>query len=135
MIDFLIRTLTPRIAPMVYIMMMVSVFIGFCFMTGLLMGGGESVLYNTDILFDRNLWGLLLFFSASTAEIGFYTKKKAWIMAGGMVGFLLWLFACIGLFMAAHWYALITFGLFHLLFHGYVYLASSLNVLERTHIR
>lgn len=134
-LDFIIRTLTPRIAPMVYIMMAVSAFIGLCFCTGLFVGHGESILYMTQILVDKTLWGLLLFVSGVVAEIGFFKKMPRLVKAGSMGGFLLWLFASIGLIIASHWYALITLGLFQLAFHGYVYLAESLGVLERSAIR
>ena len=128
------KTLTPQIAPMVYIMMGVSVLIGFFFATGLFLGPGESVLYAVGVLFPKHLWGLVLFCTSVTAEIGFIFDNDALISFGGIAGFMAWLFACIALFMGGFWYVLITVGIFHLLFHGYVVLATSLGYLRRTPI-
>lgn len=133
--QFIHKTLTPEIAPMVYIMMGVSVVIGFCFATGFWMGSAESILWGTGVLVDKQLWGMVLFATALTAEVGFITKSDTLISIGGVAGFCAWLFACINLLMAAHWYILVTVGLFHLLFHGYVVLASSLGYLRRAPIR
>lgn len=116
---------------MIYVMMGVSVIIGFCFATGLGMGGSESILYDTGVLVSKEVWGLILFCTASCAEIGFMTSRKSLILLGGIAGFAAWLFACIALLLAAHWYIFLTVGLLHLLFHGYVYLATSLGYIER----
>lgn len=126
------KSLTTRIAPMVYVMMFVSVIIGFCFFTGLLVAGSESVLYSSGVLIDSKTWGLMLFTTASIAEIGFLKKNLLLVRVGGLSGFSLWLLASIDLALESHWYVLATVGLFHLVFHGYVYLASSMGVLERT---
>lgn len=132
MLDNLIRkSLTPRIAPMVYIMMGVSAIIGFCFSTGFLVGVSESVLYTAGVLVNKELWGFILFITAMTAEVGFITGRDSLISLGGIAGFCAWLFACIALVLASHWYILLTVGLFHLLFHGYVVLATALGALRR----
>ena len=128
------KSLTTSIAPMIYIMMGVSVVIGFCFATGFLMGGAESVLWGTGVLVDKNLWGMVLFITATIAEVGFFTDNDSLISLGGIAGFCAWAFASITLFMAGHFYVLITVALFHLLFHGYVVLATSLGYLRRIHI-
>lgn len=133
--DFIYHTLTPRISPMVYIMMGVSVFIGFCFMTDILVAESESILYNAGVLVHKQVWGALLFCTATCAEIGFIIKEKAMIILGGIAGFMAWLFAAIALFMESHWYILISVALFHLFFHGYVYLATSLGLLEREPVK
>lgn len=136
MLDKVIRkSLNTRIAPMIYIMMGVSVIIGFCFGTGLLVGTSESVLYTTGVLVHKQAWGAVLFFTALTAEIGFFIGKDSLISIGGVSGFCAWLFACIALTLSAHWYILLTVGLFHLLFHGYIVLATALGVLRRQPIQ
>lgn len=129
--DFIFRTLTTEIAPMVYIMMFVSILIGLFFATGWFMTGNESILYNTGVLVDKQLWGLGLLVTASVAEIGFITGNRSMIEFGGIGGFALWAFASISLLIANHWYILFTIALFHLSFHGYVVLASSQKVLRR----
>lgn len=134
-VDFIYRTLTPRIAPMVYIMMGVSVFIGFCFMTNTLVAESESILYDTGVLVDKQIWGGILFGTATCAELGFFLKHKGLILLGGIAGFMAWLFASISLVMEDHWYILISVAMFHLLFHGYVYLAGSLDLLEREPVK
>jgi hypothetical protein len=133
--EIVYATLTPRVAPMIYIMMFVSIFVGFCFWTGFLIDPNESVLYNASVLIPFEQWGFLLFFTATTTEIGLYLKQWTLVSIGGIGGFMLWLMASIGLFMNTNFYALVSFGLFHLLFHGYVYLAAALGVLERAAIR
>jgi len=119
---------------MVYIMMFVSVFVGFCFCTGFLVSGGESIMFRSGTLISTTLWGMLLFCTATAAEIGFYWKRNSLIAFGGLGGFMLWLLAGIDLAMSGHPYALISFALFHMVFHGYVYLSASLGVLERESI-
>lgn len=116
---------------MIYIMMGVSVFIGFTFATGLLVGNAESVLYSTGVLIHKHLWGAILFSTALCAEIGFIINNKSLINIGGIAGFMAWLFASVSLALASHWYVLVTVSLFHLLFHGYVVLANSLGYLRR----
>ena len=115
---------------MVYIMMAVSMVIGFCFATGFVMSGAESVLYSTGVLFDKQLWGAILFCTSTIAEVGFFTDNDTLIAIGGIAGFCAWLFASVALVMGAHWYILVTVGLLHLLFHGYVVLATSLGYLR-----
>lgn len=124
-------TLDTAIGPMVYIMMGTSIAIGFFFATGLFMGDERSVLYSVGVLFPRGIWGAVLFFTALIAEIGFVTHNTKLIHFGGITGFMAWLFACIALFMTSQWYVLLTVGLLHLLFHGYVVLAVSLGYLYR----
>lgn len=126
------KSLTTKIAPMVYIMMSVSVIVGFFFMTGIDMSGAESILYGTGVLIHKAAWGAFLFCTASTALAGMIFNKQWMIQLGGISGFMAWAFACITLLFAGHWYILITFALFHLLFHGYVYLATVMGVLYRT---
>lgn len=134
--DLLIKSLTTRVAPMVYIMMFVSVVIGFCFMTNTFVDSGESVLFNAEShIVPVDVWGAMLFCTASVCEFGLLFKKWELVGLGGMGGFALWLMASIDLFQNAHWYAFMVLGMFHLLFHGYVYLAASLGVLERQAIR
>lgn len=130
-LTLVMKTLSTKIAPMVYIMMFVSVFIGFCFMTGLLVAGAESVLYDTGVLVHRQIWGGVLFVTATTAMTGFITKTAWMIESGGIAGFMAWLFASISLIIEAHFYILVSVALFHLLFHGYVYLASRTGLLYR----
>lgn len=116
---------------MVYLLMFVSMFIGFVFATGVFMDSNESILFNTGVLLDRQLWGMVLFVTATIAEIGFFTRSKRLIQLGGLSGFMVWLFACLALTFAGHWYILVTVGLMHMLFHGYVYLATTTGVLFR----
>lgn len=131
MLDLIYKTLTPEISPMVYIMMGVSVFIGFCFFTGFLASGAESVLYDTGVLVHKKLWGLCLFTTATIAEFGMIFNHDSLITIGGITGFMAWCFAAISLAMASHWYILFSVAIFHLLFHGYVVLATSLGLIRR----
>lgn len=129
--DLVYKSLTTNIAPMVYIMMFVNILIGLFFATGWFMAGNESILYNTGVLVDRQIWGAALLTTATIAEVGFIKKNPKMIEVGGIAGFALWAFASISLLIASHWYLLFTISLFHLLFHGYVVLASSTNVIQR----
>lgn len=136
LLRFIDLTLDTRIAPMVYIIMGVSVIIGFCFATGFLMvpSGSESVLYDTGVLVHRQLWGAVLFCTATAAEFGFIFKKPALMKLGGIAGFMAWLFAAVALTLAGHYYILLTVAMLHLLFHGYVYLATSTGYIYRQRI-
>lgn len=131
MIELIRKSLTTRISPMVYIMMFVSVLVGFFFMTGIDMAVSESILWSTGVLLHKEIWGAVLFCTASVALIGMVKDSDWMIQLGGISGFMVWLFASISMFMAGHWYILLTFTIFHLLFHGYVYLSTTLGVLRR----
>lgn len=115
--------------PMVYVMMFVSQFVGLTYMTGWLVGDTQSVLYDAGVLVDSNIWGGLLLVSATMAQIGFIFRRKWLISSGGMVGFMIWLFAVISLVATEHYYILITVGLLHTIFHAYVYLATACDTL------
>ena len=117
---------------MVYVMVSVSALVGFFFCTGILMNEGfESILYGTGVLLDKEIWGGILMVASLVELTGMVIHREWLIQLGAFGGFMAWSFACISLALAAHWYLLITFGLMHLLLHGYVYLASTLNVLHR----
>lgn len=120
---------------MVWVMMCVSVIIGFFFMTGLAVSPAESILYGAGTLLPKGMWGTALFITASTAVIGFILDSDKLIVAGGLWGFMVWAFACIALALVGQWYVFITVTLFHLLFHGYVVLATSLGYLRRSPLR
>ena len=123
--------LTWNISPMVYFLAFVSQFIGFCFGFHFLVDDAESILYQTGTLVDREVWGVLLLIAASLLQLGLVTNNKGLTAIGGMGGFLLWLSACIDLALTGHWYIFATVALLHTLFHTYVYLAASLDALER----
>lgn len=131
LIEFIRKTLTTKVPPMVYILLTVNVIIGFCFATGIFVSFNQSVLYASGVLVDRNLWGALLAISSTIGLLGLIGNHKSHAMFSGMVGFLLWLFAVISLAINNSWYIMITIGMLHLLFHGYVYLASALGTLRR----
>lgn len=133
--DFLVKSLTTRVSPMVYIMMLVSAFIGFCFFTGFFIAPGESILFTSGTLIPADVWGALLFICSITCEIGFLKRKWGMVSVGSFGAWMLWLFATISLLLGGHIYAFVALGLFHLSFQGYVYLASSLGVLERQSMR
>lgn len=116
---------------MIYIMMGVSVFIGFCFGFNILVANSESILYSAGVLVHKQIWGLVLLCTSTLAEIGFITDNDSLIKLGGTSGFMAWLFACIALGLQGNWYVLVSVGLFHLLFHGYVVLATSLGYIRR----
>lgn len=126
----LYRMLTANVSPLMYFLVGVSQFIGFCFFTGLLVGNTESILYQTGTLFDSSIWGLLLLIAASLLQVGLCTRAKFLISLGGMSGFLLWTSASIDLAVTGHWYILVTVGLLHTIFHVYIYLVSSLGHLQ-----
>lgn len=129
--NLIYKSLTTNISPMLYILMGVSVFIGFCFGTGVLVGGSESVLYTSGVLVHKQAWGYVLFCTSTLAEIGFVKDSDTLIKLGGITGFMAWLFACIALVLQSNFYVLITVGLLHLLFHGYIVLATSLDFIRR----
>lgn len=120
---------------MVWVMMSVSVLIGFFFMTGLLVSPAESILFGAGTLLPKGMWGTALFLTASMAMVGFIRDDDKFIVAGGLWGFMVWAFACIALALAGQWYVFITVGLFHLIFHAYVVLATSLGYIRRSPVR
>jgi hypothetical protein len=116
---------------LVYLLMMTSVFIGFAFLTGTaIVNPTESILYASGVLLEEELWGGLLFTSASASIVGFITRRDYLIRLGGIGGFFLWLFASISLAVDGHFYVLLSVGLLHLAFHVYVYLMNSLGTLR-----
>lgn len=130
-IAILIKALNIDISPAIYLAMGVSLFIGFCFCTGLFISFDQSVLYSSGVVVNRNIWGGVLFLTSSIATIGFIRKNYKWISFGGMFGFMTWLFACLALLLAGHVYVFFSVGFFHLAFHVYIFLAGSLKTLER----
>lgn len=129
--QFLIKSLTTQIAPMVYVMMGVSVVIGFCFSTGALVDNGRSKLFAAGAFIPSTAWGCMLFLVAGISLIGMITKHPAPVKTGSLFGFMLWLLATINLAYTHNYYGFLILGLFHTIFQGYVYLSSSLGVLER----
>jgi hypothetical protein len=123
--------ITGEISPMVYVMMFISVLIGFFFLTGYVVNPADSFLYDLGVFIPRALWGGWLFTTALIAEYGFLRKNDSAVAFGGIGGFLAWMFACISLAMGGVWYIFLTVGLFHLIFHVYVVLASSLGLIRR----
>jgi hypothetical protein len=126
------KSLTTRIAPMVYVLMAINILIGIFFATGIVVGGTESVLYNTGVLVNRAAWGAMLL---TTSGIGMYglIKGQEWAMSlSGIAGAMLWLFAAISVALAAHWYIFITITTLHFLFHVYVYLGTTTGTIFRT---
>ena len=119
---------------MVYLMMSMSLVIGFFFATGTIVGMSESVLYTAGVLVERSLWGLILMITSAIAIYGFLVGNDSLISLGGIAGFTAWVFASIALAMTAHWYVFITIGLLHMLFHVYVVLASATNALRRPRV-
>lgn len=128
---FIENTLAPRsgVNPLVYILLAVSFIIGLCFTPIVGLEPSESILYGVTFLFSKGLWGGLLVLSSVVSIVGLAFKKEGVFFIGGMMGFLLWLFACISLFLAGQWYVLMTVGVLHLLFHGYIYLGASTGLI------
>lgn len=77
----------------------------------------------------------MLMITAAVCEIGFRYRMWNLVSYGGLGGFMLWLMATIDLGFSGHIYGMLILGLFHLIFHGYVYLSASLGVLERATYR
>lgn len=125
------RSLTPQIAPMVYIMMTVSVIIGFCFATGLGVSPETSILFSAGTIVDRGWWGAGLCASAFVSLAGMICNRDRWISTGALGGFAAWGFAATSILFSGNIYGFVTFGLFHLVFMGYVFLATTLGVLRR----
>lgn len=125
------HSLTGRIAPMVWITVCLSLFIGLTFGLSLDIVQ-DSVLHNTVYVgLDKNIWGWLIFGAAGGILTGMFTKKPAIISLGSVWGFMLWLYALILLGIGGHFYVMVTVGLYNTLFMGYMFLANSLGALER----
>lgn len=116
---------------MVFIMMFVSAIVGFCFAFGVGVGAEDSILYVAGVLVPKEAWGATLMLASSVALGGLTVRNDSMVSLGGIVGFMAWLFACIGLAAAGNWYVFVTVALFHLSFQGYVVLASSLGYIRR----
>jgi len=129
--NFVRDTLAPPngLNPLVYILLAVSLVIGICFTPLIPLAPEESILYGVTFLFSKGVWGGLLVISTIISFVGLHTKRENLFFIGGMTGFLLWLFACISLFLAGQWYVLATVGLLHLLFHGYLYLGATTGLI------
>lgn len=130
-LDKLQDILDSRISPMVYTMMFVNVLIGLFFLTGFDMGSSESVLYVSGVLIDPALWGGILIVTSSLGLFGFVRQNRPATMFSGIAGFMLWLFATISLCMQGHLFLIATTAIFHMVFHMYVYLATSIGTINR----
>lgn len=118
---------------MVIIMMAVSTIWGFTFVfltsqpdvqNSLLFKYGLSVL-------DLNVWGIALLAGGLMSLVGFIAGWDEITKIGAFLGFMAWAFACFTYIQHHFWFALAVTGLFHLLFQGYVYLATALGFLRR----
>ena len=126
------KILNVRISPVIYMMVLASVIIGFFFATGFLVGNTESVLYSSGVLLNKQIWGGILLISSILSLYGLRSRRKEIMTTASSVSAMLWMFACISLLIQAHFYVLFGVYLVHLLCHIYIYLASSLGYLERT---
>lgn len=132
-ITFVAKSLDTVISPMVYIMTTVSVAIGFgyTFLTGLA-DIQNSLLFKSGIPgFRFSIWGALLLVASLTTLSGLVKKKRWLVEPGASLAFMLWCFAALTYLVHGFFFAFATFALFHMVFYGYVYLASSLGVIQR----
>lgn len=125
------RVMTASVAPMVYLLMFISAFIGGVFASGIDIGSDQSILWNIGVVVDRQIWGSVLLTTSTLALIGFARENDRLIGIGGLSGFMAWLFAAISYATNAHWYVFITVAMLHMMFHVYVYLANACGVLYR----
>lgn len=130
--DLLRKSLTGRVSPMVYIMLALeSIVRGICFLFGWLVSPQDSIIYASGTIIDTHLWGAWIAFTGAIAFYGLWNNNNEMAKLGGFTGFLGWTFATIGLITAGKWFAVIVIGLFEILFMCYIYLASSLGVINR----
>lgn len=125
------NSLNARINPVLYIVVGVGIFIGLSFAQPILVNVDASILYQSGVLIDREVWGMLLAITASTTMAGLITKKNQILAAGSFASFILWAMAGIELALNGFWYVMVTVALLHLLTNGYIYLATSLGILKR----
>jgi len=116
---------------MVYVMMTVSIIVGICISTGWLVNDNESLIMASGTYIGPIAWGILLIVFAGLSLIGMTTHRMRYVAVGAFACFMLWLMATLNLLTNNHYYAVIVWGLFHMLFQGYVYLTASLGILER----
>lgn len=129
MINLINKSLNTTIAPMVYIMMFMSLIIGLNFAYGSV---EDSILYHTVFVgVAKSTWGIILTVAATLCLSGFVSSNKSLISVGSAAGFATWIYATVLLVMAGHYYIAITVGAFHALFMGYVFLATSMGYLWR----
>lgn len=127
------KSLTTKIAPLVYVFMVVSMFRGMGFiLPGL--DPSESVLYASGTIIDPAIWGWGLTIAAGLGLLGLIKKWREVILVGTFGAFVFWTFAAIALAMEGNWYVMLSVALFHMLYHGYVYLTTSLGLIERQSI-
>jgi hypothetical protein len=114
---------------LVYLLAWMSWYIGFSFAGpgGVFVGLGESILHNSGVLIQRELWGLVLGVSSTAILYGLYKSKDKFVVYGGMVGFLLWLFAALSMALAGHWYVFVTVTMLHCSYHAYLYLVATVS--------
>jgi hypothetical protein len=123
--------LVGEVSPIIWLLLLCSALIGLFFLTGWFVSSTESVLYNTGVLVAREVWGAVLLASSVVGMVGCAKHNTHWIKFSGAVGWLAWLFACIGLGLAGHWYLLLTVYGVHLIFHLLLYLGAHTGVIFR----
>lgn len=124
-----LNTLVGRICPVVYIIALRSLMLGFeyTFLTKF-SDVQNSIIYHYAIG-GATAWGPLMLVGATALIIGMMTKKKHVVSTSAMIIFMMWVFAIIALVGHGAVIAAILIGLVDLMFYGYVYLAASFNVL------
>jgi hypothetical protein len=88
-----------------------------------------SFLTSGNVLPSPHLWGIIMLVASILLVAGMATKKKEAVQYASMIDFVLWSFAMLTYSLAGIWLIPISFALVNLLGFGYIYLASSLNVL------
>jgi hypothetical protein len=116
--------LTGEVSPIIWMLITASLLIGLFFLTGLIVDPTQSVLYATNILVNKQLWGAGLLVGSTIGLWGCWKKNTKAMRACGAINFLLWLFACIGMAVAGHYYLFIAVYGIHLVFHLLLYLGA-----------
>lgn len=116
--------LSGDVSPTIWLLIITSLLIGFFFFTGFIVNSTESVLYSTNILVNRHIWGAVLTAGSLVGLWGCWKSNLRAIKACGAINFLAWLFACIGMALAEHYYLLFAVYGVHLVFHLLLFAGS-----------
>lgn len=126
------KMLNGSISPMVYVMTSISIITGAAYsFLPFLPDIQRSILFNYGVAMGINVWGMLLLVGSIVVLIGCIYKHDKMIKIGSMVSFMMWLFATATYFTNAFYFVVVTYGLFHILFYVYLYLATSLGYIRR----
>lgn len=130
MLNFVRRTLSSTVTPLAYL----YGFQGLAYGLGFTMfsesaGVQNTILFKHDALVGVMIWGAIALISSILLLMGLLYRDKFLTQPGALGMFLCWIFAGIVYASGGYFFLLLPLAVVNVLSYGYIYLASSLDVL------